>query len=353
MSPRRVGILLGKEFIHGAKSFFFVFAILVPVVLSLVFSLVFGTLFSEKPRLGIADAGDSQLARLARELDGITTRVYPSTAALEDGVRSGAVDMGVALPAGFDGLVGGGGVTEINAYIWGQSLAKNRVILEATLSNLIVELVGRELPLEVVMTELGAAEAVPWRARLLPIVVIMTVVFGGTMIPASSLVDERHKRTLTALTITPTTLEEVLFSKGLVGVIISLVMGTIILTLNQAFGGQVALLMLVLALSSMAAAAFGILLGTLSKDITGLFATVKAIGVLLYAPAFLYLFPDLPQWIGKIFPTYYIVQPVFEITQQGGTWPDIAFEVLVLGALVVVLMGLVLVAARRIKQQEV
>jgi len=103
----------------------------------------------------------------------------------------------------------------------------------------------------------------------------------------------------------------------------------------------------------MAAAAFGIMLGTLTKDISVLFATVKAIGVLLYAPAFLYLFPDLPQWIGRIFPTYYIVQPVFEITQQGGTWPDVAFEVLVSSGLLAVLVGLVLVTASRAKQREV
>jgi len=352
MSPRRVGILLGKEFTHGAKSFMFVFAILVPIVISLIFSLVFGTLFSEKPRLGIADEGDSELVRLAGELDGITTKVYASPAVLQEAVREGALDMGVVLPPGFDGLVGGAGVTEINAYIWGQSLAKSRVILEATLSNLIVELAGREMPLEVVLIELGESEELPWNAWLLPIVVIMAVVFGGAMVPASSLVDEKHKRTLTALTITPATLEEVLLSKGLVGVIISLVMAVLILVLNQAFGGQPALLLLVLALSSMAAAAFGILLGTLTKDITALFATVKAIGVLLYAPAFLYLFPDLPQWIGRIFPTYYIVQPVFEITQQGGTWPDVAPEVLVLSGLVVVLIGLVLAAAGRVKQQE-
>ena len=48
------------------------------------------------------------------------------------------------------------------------------------------------------------------------------------------------------------------------------------------------------------------------------YGAVKAVGLLLYAPIIDYLFPQRPQWISKIFPTYYIIQPVAEINQQGG-----------------------------------
>jgi ABC-2 type transport system permease protein len=113
-------------------------------------------------------------------------------------------------------------------------------------------------------------------------------------------VDEKHKHTLTALTVTPATLGEVLFT----------------------------------------------------KDITSLFGTIKVMGTFLYAPALIYLFPQIPAWIGRLFPTYYVVQPVVEITQQGGTWSDVAFEVLVLAGLLVALLGAVAVAARRAQQRE-
>ncbi len=352
MSPRRIGILLGKEFAHGSKSFIFFFAILVPLLVSLILSVLFGTLFSAKPKLGIVDEGSSQMVRLATKLDSVTSRAYPSLSGLKEAVRAGAVDVGVVLPQDFDDLVTRGQMTEITVYIWGESLAKQRVILEATLANLIIELAGREVPLEIATTTLGDAGNIPWSDRLLPLVVLMAVVMGGSMIPAASLVDEKHKHTLTALTITPATLGEVLFTKGLVGVIVSLVMGTLILTLNRAFGGQPSLLFLVLALSATLAASFGILLGTLTKDITSLFGTIKVMGTFLYAPALIYLFPQIPAWIGKLFPTYYVVQPVVEITQQGGTWSDVAFEVLVLAGLLVALLGAVAVAAKRAQQRE-
>ncbi len=59
MSLKRVSILLGKDLIHGPKNFIFVMALVAPVLISLLLSLIFGTLFTEKPKLGIADEGSS------------------------------------------------------------------------------------------------------------------------------------------------------------------------------------------------------------------------------------------------------------------------------------------------------
>jgi ABC-2 type transport system permease protein len=109
--------------------------------------------------------------------------------------------------------------------------------------------------------------------------------------------------------------------------------------------------MIVLGLGAVLAALFGLVLGALVKEINTLFATIKGIGILLYAPVFVYMFPQIPQWIGKIFPTYYIVQPVVEISQQGGAWSDIVFEVSILAGLIVLMLVLTPLAARRLKQQ--
>lgn len=90
------------------------------------------------------------------------------------------------------------------------------------------------------------------------------------MVPATSLVEEKQKQTLTALTTTPTSLEEVLLAKGLLGVILSLVVGVLILVMNRALGVQPLLLLLVLGLGAAMAAAFGVLLGVYVKDINTL-----------------------------------------------------------------------------------
>jgi ABC-2 type transport system permease protein len=241
--------------------------------------------------------------------------------------------MGIILPPAFDGAVRENSETDITLFFWGEGLIADRATLITALARAIGTVSGRSALVSVEPVAMGNAEIVSWSERLLPLLVLMTIMLGGTLVPAVSLVDEKQKRTLQALTITPTSLGEVLVSKALLGTGVSLVMGIIILTLNQAFGAQPLLLILVLALGALVAAQLGILLGTLSKDITSLFTVVKSLAILLYAPAIIELVPQLPQWLARIFPTYYIIAPIQEIALNGAQWTEVASQVLILSAL--------------------
>jgi len=352
MSLKRVGVLLKKDLLRGPKNFVFIFAIVGPILISFVMTLIFGNLFSEKPQLGVFDEGDSQLVSMFTELSSIDSREYTSASVLKNNVETGALDMGVILPSDFDNAIIEGQSMEITAYVWGESLAKDRAIAGAVIAEQIRELAGQNIPVVITTTTLGDSTAIPWNDRLLPLIVIIAVIMGGSMVPATSLVDEKQKLTLRALVITPATLEEVFIAKGLVGVILSIFMGVFILVLNQAFGTQPLLLVGVLAMGAVLAAGFGVLLGAFMKDITTLFATLKGIGILLYAPAIIYMFPQLPQWIARIFPTYYIFGPIIEITQKSGTWSDIIMDVSILAGLIVILLIVLAGVTRRLKQRE-
>lgn len=350
MSLRRVGILLGKELFKAPKSFIVVWALVAPVAISLVVSLVFGTLFTEQPRLGIADAGGSELAVRARETAAIAVREYGSASALRQAVAGGSVDMGIVLPADFDTLARQGEQTTVTTFIWGESPAKSRTIVGVTLVNLVREIAGQEPPLEIETITLGDEVGIPWNERLLPLVVLMAVFLGGMFLPATSVINEKEKGTLTALLVTPTTPEDVFLAKGLVGIGLSLFSGLVILALNQAFGVHPLLLVLVLALGAVMAAGLGLLLGTALKDVTTLFAVWKLGGILLFGPAFIYMFPQIPEWIGRLFPTYYMLQPVIEISQRGGGWPGIATNVFILVGVDLLLIVAVMLVLKRGRQ---
>jgi ABC-2 type transport system permease protein len=341
MSIKRVGVLLGKEFLHGSRGYIFIFSIVAPIVISLMISLIFGTLFTGKPTLGVLDEGHSQLIPMIQELDTLNIKEYDSTADIRQAVERGAVDVGISLPADFDGSVTGGGKAEIEAYTWGESLAKNRSIISVTITNLIREMSGQESPVDIVTITLGDEISIPWGDRLLPIIVLVAVFLGGLMLPATSIINEKAKKTLEALIVTPTSISDVFIAKGAVGLIISIFMGVLILIINQAFGSEPLLLVLVLALGGIMAVEVGLILGILLKDFTSLFTIWKTAGIILFAPVFIYLFPEIPTWIGRIFPTYYIVQPIVDISQLGGGWPEIAVNVFVLIGLDIILLGLV------------
>lgn len=337
MSLRRILALLYREAVQGPKNFIFIFTIVVPLGLSLALGLIFGTFFSGKPRLGIFDSGSSQITQFAETMPGLIVQRYTSEAELRTATARGAVDVGIVLQAGFDQRLLSDQRGSLTVYVWGESLLRDRVLIGTALADWLRALAGHEPPVVITTSVLGANSDLTWQQRLLPLLVLMTVVFGALMLPASSLVSEKQRRTLTALLVTPVTRAEIYVAKGMLGVALSTVMALLVLALNGAWSDQIGLVLLVLLLGAILSAEFGVLLGVLVKDINSLFATVKALGLLLYAPALIALFPVIPQWIAQIFPTYYMVDPVIAIVQRGATLNDIAPHLAVLVAMIVVL----------------
>jgi len=349
MSGRRIGTLLQKEVRLGWRNIMFVFAVVMPVALTVLVSLLFGTVFSGKARLGLVDEGASRLPVLAQERGSLEVKAYQSGAALRQAAADGMVDVGVILPAEFDQRVAGAESARLTAYVWGESSMKDRAVAGAALADLVRELAGDEAPVEIVTVPLGEASGLSWEARLLPLLILMAILLGGSMVPAALLVEEKQKRTLRALTTSSASLGEVFVAKGIMGAALSIVMAMITLWLNRAWGGEPVLLFVALLLGSVMAAAIGLLLGAFVRDITTLFSVVKAGGIVLYAPALIHMFPEIPPWIGRLFPTYYLLQPVVDIVQNGASWAQVGPQLGLLALLDAVLLasiGLVVTRAR-------
>ncbi len=351
MNLRRIIVLLGKEFIHGPKNFMFIWAIVAPLAFTLVATLAFGTLFSDKPKLGIVDEGNSQLVVMAKDLDSITTKEYQDVISLKQATRRGTVDMGIVLPQNFDDIVVKKETSTIEAYIWGESLAKDRIILPTTIVKLTREIAGHEIPIDIASVTLGDAASTPWSERLIPFLVLMGVFFSGLMLPSTSVIEEKQKKTLEAIVITPASITEIFIAKATMGVVLSVFMGIVILLLNQAFGASSLLLVGVLFLGALMAVELGLICGALIKDITTLFTIWKSGGILLFGPAIVYMFPQIPEWIGNIFPTYYALQPVVELSMRSGNWSDISLNVFILIAIDIILVFCIMLAARRLMQR--
>lgn len=352
MNIHRIGVLLDKELRHGTRNFIFVFATVIPVVVSLIVSLVFGNLFSQTPRLGILDAGRSQLVPTFQTQDYLDTRIYADAAALRYDVERGVVEMGIIIPIGFDAAVRSSGETDITIYFWGEGQTGSRATLITALATNIASVAELDTPVTVEAVPLGETEITSWSLRLLPLLVLMSIILGGTLVPAVSLVNEKQGRTLQALIITPTSILEVLAAKALLGIGLSLTMGIVILVLNQAFGTNPFLLVMVLVLGASAAGVFGVMLGTLVRDMGGLFTVIKSLAILLYAPAIIQMVPQLPQGLAQIFPTYYLIAPIQDIALNGATWAEVSTQVLILIGLIALLLVSLGVIVRRQHQRQ-
>ncbi len=344
MDMQRIWILLGKEARLGATNFMGIYVLVMPVIISLLIALVFGDLLAQTPRLGVFDAGGNE--RFLQPLidhPSMNTTVYNSDAALQADVTRGAAEVGLSLPVGFsEALESGSEDVEFTTYRWGEAGTRSLMLLESTLARALAEgSVGRgfeELPVSVNAEQLGSANTATWSQRLLPLILIMAIMLGGLFIPAFSLIEERQKRTLVAVTTTPTSLLDVYLSKALLGFLLSGIMSVIILLLNRAFAGQLGLLLVVIALGALMSSVIGIILGSVAKDMDTFMGIIKALGIVLYAPGILRIFPQAPEWIGRLFPTYYVMNPLLEVSQNGARFADIVVDIAVLAAIIAALL---------------
>jgi len=333
MSIKRVWILIKNEVVHGPKDTILVMSVVLPVLLALFVNLAFGNIFSDKPKLGVYDEGSSQVVSILQANGSLTTKIYHDESALKVAAANGSVDMGIVLPADFDSAVKNGSI-KLKAYIWGESHADTRTIIPIAIADAAHQIAGAVVPVSIETVPLGEAGIASWSDRLLPLVVLMAVFFGGLMLPASSIINEKQRRTLEALNVTPVTLGNFFSAKGAIGAFMSFLMGTLTLAITGSLSVSTLPLLLVLGLGAIMAAEIGLLAGAYIKDMNTLYAVWKFGGLLLFGPAIVFMFPQIPQWIGYLFPTFYVIKPVMDLSVSGLGFGSVALYLVILAILV-------------------
>ena len=346
MSLRRIWKVLRKDFALGPRSPFFLYAIFLPIIMTVIIQFAFGSLFDPEPRLGIVDSGDSEITATLEETEGIELTLLDDAEELKTRVEQNDLDAGLILPADFDSAVKSGEQPPLEFYIGGESQAANRIILTVTTIDLVREIEGSAAPVDVEIVSLGK-EGLPISVRMVPFIVFYALVMAGIFVPGSSLVEEKEHGTLMAILVTPVRVNEVLAAKWVLGVIFAAFMAVVALVLNQAIGSNWVHVLVVVFVAGMLSSALGMLIGVLSKDATVMLGIVKGLGIFLMAPVFFYIFPNWPQWIAKIFPLYWILEPIWQVSIMGEpistVWLELGVALIFTTA---VIAGTVLLAKR-------
>jgi ABC-2 type transport system permease protein len=349
---RRAALVTVKDLRLGPRSPVFLWAILLPLLLTFLITAVFGALFAPPPRLAVVDEGSSAVTEALLGADGLEVRVLADADELRRAVVEHEYDAGLLLPAGVDEALRSGEGSGLEFFVSGSSLASTRVVLGVMTIGLLREVAGQSPPVEVVVTRLGDEGYVPVEDRVLPLVVAYAVVIAGMFLPALSLVEERQRRTLDAVLVTPARMSEVLLGKALLGVLLALGMGLVTLAVNDAFAGQPLAMTLFLLVGAIMMAELGLILGCWARDSSTLFSAVKGGGILIFLPVVFILFPALPQWIPRLVPTHYFLTPIYEIATTGSALGDHFVDLLVGAAVCLALVPAVAVAGRRAERRS-
>lgn len=350
MARSRTWQVLRKDLLLGPRSPLVLWALVLPVLLTLVFRGVFGGLFASEPRLGIVDLGRSVLVAQAQALDGIEVQVLDDPVRLRELVEAGDLDAGLVLTPGFDAAVRAGERPDLGLVVGGSSLASDRILLGVTALDLVRGLGDDDAPVEVEVVLLGEA-GVPFDLRMLPLIVMMSVAIAGGMIPAAGLVEEKEKGTLQAVLVTPTTMTEFLLAKGTLGWLLAVAAGIMTLAINGVLATAPAVTVLGVVLGAAMMAQLGLIAGSWAPDTNTLFAAWKLGGMLLVFPVIFFVWPDLPAWIARLGPTYWFLRPVYVAAVEGATLGEVWLDLVVATVLCLALLPLSALAGRRLEHR--
>lgn len=340
MNVSRLFSMARKDVVLTTREGFFLFMVMIPILLSLVLNAALGSIGTATPSVGVL--GEGAVVDILQEESSIKVSIVSSEESLRKAVLEGEYDAGLIMPKDSDIAAG----TLPTLLISGKSLLNERLTIGATLLEAFRAGAGAE-ELVTIETKLIGTEEFSIKERLIPFILVYAVMIAA-MILSASLIEEREYKTLNAVLVTPITPLEVIMAKSLYGLFLGLILGILILVLNSSLTGGIHLILFFLVLGTVFAVGIGLMAGVVMKDITDLISRMKLLGFFFMIPGLVILFPQIPQWLGKFFPTYYFIHPLLFITQKGATWSDVWWEAVVM----VVIDVVVLYAASRVLRRR-
>lgn len=133
------------------------------------------------------------------------------------------------------------------------------------------------------------------------------------------LLDERDDHTLTALQVTPLTMNRYLTYRLLAPVVIAVASTFIVIPLMGLIDVPLIQMLPVALVAAIGAPIFALILATLAGNKVQGFAVMKGLGIFFLAPFAAWFIPTPWQWLIGVFPTYWPVK-AFWVMLDGGNW---------------------------------
>lgn len=314
MRIRNIWALFNKDLRDGLRNYHIILVVLTPILLSLLFSNLYRDSKSKSmlPQVGVVGRSDHPfLDRLASETFGVKVQFCATKSELEAKILGGEVGFGIILPDMLDSLIRQGKrpkLTLIHPMGLPEYLVERmQTALEKEVRKFF-NLAETPLPIDVELSPVGGKREGDrsFSNDLFPMLVLMAMGMVGFLAMPISFVEEKEKRTLDALLLTPTTPNELIVGKNLFGILLIFSsVGAMVLLGHRGEGSPLYFWAFVLL-----GAAFCLLLGLLVSLFAKSQAGVNAMGTSMFM--IFQLVPNLSQtseimrMISPVVPSTYI-----------------------------------------------
>jgi ABC-2 type transport system permease protein len=257
--------------------------------------------------------------------------------------------VGLIVPADFDDSLRSSTHPQLQLYLNGSTVnAQTEALIQAAITNYGRALANVQPPVDLTTTVINPPSktnaGAEMRGVYVPLALLVSLIVGTTFVP-QLLIEEKEKKTLRMLMVTPVSFGDVLLGKLLVVLVYQLLLTGVVLAILGAFTGQIALVLLYALLGGCFSLALGLLFGAVFNTVSAAAAAAGPV-IFIYIIAGIFVGPlgqllsNSPAlWVAKALPTYYIAQGVYNASVRLGTLGSNALDTgVILGSTIVLLV---------------
>ena len=314
MSFGVVAAIARKDIVDAIRNRYLLTALLTPLAVALLFRFLLpGVGGRNILTIVVHDSGNSAIAAELRKAPQVTVVEAPSADTTESEVEKRNAIGGLVLPTNFDADLIAGKQPQLTIYVNNKKSVFEQAAFRRLLEQRVKSLEKRPEPVRMVWIDVDkdtneqSSRGVGLGQMLLPLLLIMTLGMIGAMVVPLLLVEEKEKRTLDFLLASPASLKEIVAGKALTGVVYTVLIAGILLTVNRQMVGNWALTLLSILLGLVFVVAIGLFLGSLLNNTMQVNTWASSVLIVLLIPSFPSLgLPSVMDTAMRFIPTYYL-----------------------------------------------
>lgn len=255
--------------------------------------------------------------------------------------------LGLVIPADFDASLRAGNHPQVTMYLNGDYLDSNDVqLLEHTISDYARNITHPQTPLTFAVTSINPPAASTfvqdYTRRYAMAGILYSLTIGIAFVP-NLLVEEKEKKTIRMLMVSPASWGDIVLGKLLVGLVYQLLISAVVLVILGGFVGQIPLLLLFTLLSSTFGLVLGLLFGSICQTTGSLGIFVGTVSIiytlpsLVLGPLYLILQGSFFAQAIKVLPTYYMADGILKAMMNQATTDNTLLDIIILASCTVIL----------------
>ncbi len=309
--PRIILAIARKDLFDAIKNMYLLFAIILPIGMSLLFRVLLGSVGSDGVLdIAVYDAGTSQLVQRLMDSKQFSMFVVASPEEVRQRTEKDLM-AGIVIPANLDADIAAGKRPDLVIYINSQRGGLRQTTFRQIVEGSLRDMAGQTMPVRLSITEVSGigASTFSLTSFYLLLFLIMSVTMVGVFIVPYILVEEKEKGTLKAILVSPASFIDVVIGKGLVGLFYALLVVVILMALNNGFVGNIPVTMLAVVFGSIFLVLVGLLMGAAFKTLSQFNSWSSIVMLALMLPGMFGDFLPPPEpipTIMKFVPTSYM-----------------------------------------------